>query len=347
MIAKSKGRINGKMNGRERFFAYLEGKPVDRIPNLSIIKAIAARLSNIPYGLYCTNYKYLVKAYMSCCERFGIDTTNVMSDPYREACDFGMDVEFHENDMPKAKQVFIKDKKDISKLKPYNPYEARRAVNTCKAIELFKNLAGERLVIYGIVEMPFSEAVMLRGMQNLMIDLYDDPGFVMKLMDIIFETMKEYAKAQIKAGADVIGFGDAPASLVSPEIYREIILPYEKELIKTVHDHGALVRLHICGNVNHLLPDMVETGADIIDIDWMVDVKEATRICGDNIFLAGNIDPVSIYLEGTPKLVKSKVKELASINSRTLFISSGCEIPKDTPEENVLAHKEALEELGH
>ena len=335
------------MNGRERFFAYLEGKPVDRIPNLSIIKAVAARLAGVPYGLYCTDYRYMVKAYMSCCERFGIDTTNVMSDPFREAYDFGMEVEFQENDMPKARHELIMDKEDISRLRPYDPYKAKRAVNTCNAIKLFKDVADDRLIIYGIVEMPFSEAATLRGMQNIMTDLYDDPEFVLKMMDIILETMKEYAKAQIKAGADVVGLGDAPASLVSPKIYSEIILPYEKELIKVIHDNGALARLHICGNINHLLPLIAETGADIVDIDWMVDVREATRIFGNRIFLSGNIDPVSIYLAGTPELVKSKVRELASINHRTLFISSGCEIPKDTPEENILAHKEELENIKY
>ena len=334
------------MNGRERFFAYLEGKPVDRIPNLSIIKAISARLASVPYGLYCTDYRYLVKAYLCCCERFGIDTTNVMSDPFREACDFGMEIEFRENDLPMAKHELIPDKKDISKLKPFDPFEAKRAVNTCNAIKLFKDMAGDRLVITGVVEMPFAEAATLRGMQNIMTDLYDDPEFVLKMMDIILATMKEYAKAQIKAGADIIHFGDAAASLVSPKIYSEIILPYEKELIRTVHNNGALARLHICGDNNHLLPLMAETGADIVDIDWMVDVTEATRIFEDKKFLSGNLDPVSIYLEGTPQLVKNKVRELASINNRTLFISSGCEIPKYTPEDNILAHKEELEKIG-
>lgn len=334
------------MNGRERFFAYLEGREVDRIPNLSTIKAIAAKLAGVPYGKYCTDYRYMVRAYMSCCEKFGIDITGVMSDPFREAYDFGMDIEFREDDMPRSKGPLIPEKGDIGKLRPYDPYKAKRAVNTCNAIRLFKETAGDRLVIYGIVEMPFSEATMLRGMQNAMLDLYEDPGFVIKMMDIILETMKEYAVAQIKAGADVVGFGDAPASLVSPDTYREFILPYEKELIKTVHEHGAYARLHICGNINHLLKDMANTGADIIDIDWMVDVKKATEIFKDRIFISGNLDPVSVYLQGTPGLVMSKVRELAGINHRTLFISSGCEIPKDSPVENIIAHDRALRESG-
>jgi MtaA/CmuA family methyltransferase len=334
------------MNGRERFFAFIEGRPVDRIPDFSTIKAVAAKYAGIPYGLYCMDCRYLVKAYMSCCEIFGIDITGVMSDPYREAYDFGMELEFRDDDMPRSKQVLIKDKKDIYKLKPYDPYKARRALNTCNAIKLFKETAGDRLVIYGIVEMPFSESVTLRGMQDAMADIYDDPELLYDMMDIILPVMKLYAIAQIKAGADVVGFGDAPASLVSPKIYREMILPYETELIKTVHDNGALARLHICGNINHILPYMAQTGADIIDLDWMVDPAKAADILGDEIFISGNLDPVAVYLEGTPETVRSKVRELASLKLKTLIISSGCEIPRDAPVENIMAHRLALEEIG-
>jgi MtaA/CmuA family methyltransferase len=334
------------MTGRERVFAFLKKQPVDRIPNLSINKAAAARLSNTPYGLYCTDYRRLVTSYLGCCERFGIDTTNVMSDPLREAADFGAAIRYSDDRLPILLEPLIQEQEDIRKLKPYNPYEARRAVNTCNGIRLFRQLAGERLVICGIIEMPFAEAATLRGVQNIMLDLYDDPDFVIEMMEIILETMKKYIRAQKEAGADLMWFGDAAASLVSPELYARYILPYEQRMIRQAKEEGMITRLHICGNTNHLLGLMDQSGADIIDLDWMVDLQQALSLFSDQTFISGNLDPVALYLEGTPAMIRDKVFELASLNCRTLIISSGCEIPRNSPDVNIEAHVRALEDFA-
>jgi MtaA/CmuA family methyltransferase len=270
----------------------------------------------------------------------------MMSDPLREAADFGASVIYKENHMPVLREVFIKDQKDIKKLKPYNPYEAPRSVNTCSGIKLFQERAGDRLIICGIAEMPFAEAATLRGVQNIMLDLYDDPAFVIEMMDIILETMKSYVTAQKIAGADIMWFGDAAASLVSPDSYAQYILPYEQKLIKYAKDIGMITRLHICGNTSHLVDLMDESGADIIDIDWMVDLRKTINTFGEQTFIAGNLDPVAMYLTGNPGIIREKVFELANMNCSTLIISSGCEIPRDSPVENILAHVLALEEFS-
>ena len=83
-----------------------------------------------------------------------------------------------------------------------------------------------------------------------------------------------FAVAQVEAGADFVGIGDAVASLLSPRAYRAYALPYEQRIIRAVHDAGGRVKLHICGNTSRHLPDMATTGADIIDLDWMVDLAE-------------------------------------------------------------------------
>ena len=86
--------------------------------------------------------------------------------------------------------------------------------------------------------------------------------------------------ALAKAGADIIGLGDAVCSQISPKMYRRYALPYEQRIFAAVHELGARGRLHICGKTTHLLPDMLQSGADIIDLDWMVDLKQSAQILG-------------------------------------------------------------------
>ena len=95
--------------------------------------------------------------------------------------------------------------------------------------------------------------------------------------------------------------------MVSPRMYRQFALPYEQRIFAAVHEMGTLARLHICGNTNRILADMAASGADIIDLDWMVDMGEAARLFGDGPAACGNFDPVSVMLQGTVEQVKEAV----------------------------------------
>ncbi|HSV31637.1 MAG TPA: uroporphyrinogen decarboxylase family protein, partial [Atribacteraceae bacterium] len=168
---------------------------------------------------------------------------------------------------------------------------------------------------------------------------------VQALLDLCVQTGLRFARAQVDAGADLIGVGDAAVSMISPRIYEELILPYEQNLIQGIHDMGCRVKLHICGNTTTLLPLMARTGADIIDLDWMVDLALARRLCGDSIILCGNVDPVSVVLQGTPEDVRRKSIECFQQAGMPFILSAGCEIPAATPEENLRALCESVREM--
>ena len=90
----------------------------------------------------------------------------------------------------------------------------------------------------------------------------------------------EFARAQVEAGADLIGVGDAAASLVGPQIYEEFVRPYEQRLVDGLHAMGTRVRLHICGNIRRILPGIGSLGCDMVDIDSMVPLDQARREMG-------------------------------------------------------------------
>jgi len=334
------------MNAYQRVMNRVQGKPVDKVPNLNILMAFAARYAGISFDKFCRDYRYLVEANIKCCEDFGIDMLNTMSDPFRETYDFGANIVFPYDSLPLAKELFIKEPLDIIKLKSFLPWESVRILDRIRAIELYKKDFKGEYAILGWVEGCFAEAVDLCGMNNIMLDFYDDPSFLTQIMDICLGVEIACAKAQIEAGADFIGIGDAAASLISPKQYLECVLPYEKKMVESIHHAGAKVKLHICGNITHILDEIWKTGADIIDVDWMVDWKKACEIITPHTCINGNYDPVAIVMKGTPETIKKAVRECLKFDDNWMCSSAGCEIPVDTPLANLQACNEALVEYA-
>ena len=151
---------------------------------------------------------------------------------------------------------------------------------------------------------------------------------------------------QIDAGADIIGLGDAIASIVSPAMYRKFALPYEKRIFDSVHEKGALARLHICGNTSKILPDMLASGADFIDIDWMVDYAKAAETFGDDASPVGNFDPVAVMHNGSEQTIKDATLHCLKVGGPRSFSAAGCEIPDGTPPNNLLVHARVLRDAG-
>ena len=200
----------------------------------------------------------------------------------------------------------------------------------------YKMRIGGRVSILGWIEGPAAEAADLRNVMNFLTDLMDDEGYSGALMDLCVETAIRFARAQVEAGADTIGIGDAIASQVSPPVYERLIQPSEKLLIGEVRKMGALVRLHICGNITHLLPGIAGLGVDILDLDHMVDMKLARQAVGAKVALAGNINPLTVR-SGAPQEIAAAIRQTYEAVGNPYLVNAGCEIPSGTPQENLLA----------
>jgi len=331
------------MTSYERYQNRLKGEAVDRPPNFDIMMQFAAHWINKPLRQYYLDAKVLVEANMAMVEDFELDIVQAISDPYREAHDLGLKVEFPHDALPLSNIPLIKEPADLSKLKYIDPGQGRRMSDRLEAIRLFKESVGGRVPIMGWVEGALAEAADLRGVGPLMMDLFERPEWVSELLEFCCEQNIEFARAQIQAGADIIGLGDAVASQVSPEWYRQYALPYEQRIFAAVKQSGGCPRLHICGDTTLILEGMAESGADIIDLDWMVDYRRAAELYGTTgPAVCGNFDPVKIMLQGTPEEVKIAVTYCLEVGGEKNFSCAGCEIPDGTPPENLKAQSEVL-----
>jgi MtaA/CmuA family methyltransferase len=327
------------MNGRERVLAFLRGEAVDRIPVMPVVMMFCADHIGVKYGRYVQDFRTLAEAQIRTAEAFDLDIVSIMSDPAREACDCGARIEFFD-DQPAAineEEALLSDKSRLDSLGFPAPLSGGRMHSSVNALELMKQRVGHEKALMGWVEGPCAEGADLRGINRLMVDFFDDPDFVHRLFEFVLQMELGYARAQAAAGADIIGIGDAAASLIGPDLYEEFVWPYEKRLVEGLHEMGAYVRLHICGDTNQITGAMGRLGCEIVDLDYFTSVAKARAAMGPEQILLGNINPVSELRDSTPERITAAFAECHRQAGPRYIVGAGCEVPRDTPPENVRA----------
>ena len=335
------------MNSLERYLATVKDMPTDFLPRVPILMQFAAEYIGSNYAAFASDWRVLVEANLRCREAFGFDQVSVISDPYREVQGFGGEIRYEADHAPTCPRPPLADIHDLSPLRDDpDPYACERMLDRLMAVRAFRERVGGECSILGWVEGPAAEAADLRGVQDFLMDLMDDEEACRALMARCTHTAIRFAEAQLAEGADTIGIGDAIASQLPPDRDRALVWPFEKRLVEAIRAKGGLVKLHICGNINHLLPHIGELGVDILDIDHMVDPALARQAVGASVAIAGRVDPVADVLNGTPESIRAEVAASYAALGNPHLVMAGCEIPPGTPPANLKALCEPLAYAG-
>lgn len=325
------------MTSSERLQALLAGQPVDHLAAMPILMIWAAQYSGVSYADYCRDYRVLCDCQLRVLEDFPLDVVQLISDPYRETADVGAELQYHDDGPPRCLKPPFADSEKLTKVAIPSVFQGGRMEDRVRGAEYLKARVGGEVPIMGWVEGPLAEAVDLRGMQTFMMDLVDKPQFVADLLDFALELAIAFAVAQVQAGCDLIGIGEAAASLVGPVVYEELVLPREQKLVAAIHEAGAVARLHICGNTRRLLKLMPQTGCEIIDLDYLFPIEEARPEMGPEPIILGNFDPVSALLHARPEQVYATCARCHAACGTRHIVGPGCEVPPGTPTPNVRA----------
>jgi len=324
------------MNKNEQFDQLLqEGKVDSKVLFRPILMQFAAEYIGSNYGKFASDYKVLVEANLRCMDDFGLDMLGLISDPYRETSAFGAEVKFVSNGVPRCLKLIVNTIEDVINLKNPDVYKSNRTFDRIKAGEVLSKKTQGNIPIIGWIEGPLAEACDLAGMENMMMRLMTEPDFANRLMDKCMTTAKDFAKAQLDAGCRIIGIGDAVCSQIDTHTYDTYVRDRHKELIAYIHELGGKIKLHICGDTNHLLSSYKHLNLDILDLDWQVDIAHARSVVGDKVILAGNINPVWIQNKTAAEILECCKTMVDKYKNERYILSAGCEITPLTSPENL------------
>ena len=325
------------MTPKERINAIIKGDSYDRPAVTPIFMAWASHFIGHTYRDYYLDGDILAEAQLAVTRAFNLDQVSAISDPWREASAYGMEYEYPPEGVGRPKEIFIKTRSEISLVKRFDIENAERTKQRIDSVRKMAAEVGQTHSVLGWVEGPMAEYGDLRGVENAMLDLIDEPDIFVEAGDVIVENAIAFAVAQIKAGADMVGVGDSAASLISPEMYAGLVMPLERKLIAAIHEAGATAKLHVCGNISNIVEYMVDSGTDVIDVDWMVSLSRARELAGPDVTLCGNINPAGVLFEGSPEDVAEAAKECLNAVPDKFILMPGCEVPPATPEKNIRA----------
>ncbi|MBM3330523.1 hypothetical protein FJY68_01570 [candidate division WOR-3 bacterium] len=322
----------GEQNRSRRFAALMRGeKPARPVVFPMVAANHAARLEGFSISEAVTQPDTLARVLYSAYRFYGYDLIMVFTDTMVEAEAMGAQVLIPEDDDP-----FLLEPPRLSRLEPADPEKDGRMPVVLEATSRLKALLEDEAPILTSLKGPFSLASFLHGIDKFLEDLLTDPGRAHQFLRIATDNQLAYADAVVKAGGiPFIGDPVASGSLVSPEMFREFARPYLEQLVRSIHEAGAKAGLHICGETKGLLRDMAATGADFLSIDEM-DLALARQEVGDRVVLMGNVS-TNLLLEGPPEQVTAAATTCLDRGGQSLILSSSCDVPTESPKENVRA----------
>ncbi|UCD50233.1 MAG: uroporphyrinogen decarboxylase family protein [Phycisphaerales bacterium] len=325
------------MTPKERIQATLQGHACDRPAVTPIFMAWAANFIGRTYRDYYLDGDVLAESQLAVTRAFNLDQISAISDPWREASAYGMEFDWPADGVGKPKELLMRTPADIDRIKAFDIENAERPRQRVASVAQMAQAVGQTHSVLGWVEGPIAEYADLRGVENTMMDLIDAPEMYLKAAETIVDNAIRFARAQIEAGAEMIGVGDAVASLINPQMYQDFVLPLEKRLFDGIHEAGATVKLHICGDISRNIEHIAQTGADIVDLDWMVSIEAARKAVGPDVTLCGNFDPSAVLLQGSPADVAKAARACLAAGGPRFILQPGCEVPPGTPEANIRA----------
>jgi uroporphyrinogen-III decarboxylase len=217
--------------------------------------------------------------------------------------------------------------------------------------------AGEEVSIHSEIFSPFTQLLELMDYTQGLLALMDDPGKFKACLEALTQGAIALGRGQAARGVDAVLMSSAFAGsgFISPEHYREFVLPFERKVIEGIHsEFDVPVYTHTCGLIGDRLDLLEATGTDGIDtLDppplGNVDLADAKERIGGHLFIKGNLDPVNVILNGTPEKVLAEARHCIEVAAPGggYILSSACSIAPHAPPDNILKLHEAAEQFGN
>jgi uroporphyrinogen decarboxylase len=229
----------------------------------------------------------------------GVDAAILFSDILIPLEAMGLTLEFHENRGP----VFpdpVRDRQSVDRLIIPDPDEHLGFV--LETIRILRRELAQKVPLIGFAGAPFTLATYLieGGSSKFFFDtkkmMFSDPELYSALLEKITECTSLYLKAQAAAGAQALQIFDSWAGVLAPEDFKRYALPYVKRIIADLKDVTDVPIIYFANNGATLLDLSKTSGADVLGLDWRVDIAKAVEQLGPDVSVQGNLDPIALLL---------------------------------------------------
>lgn len=294
----------------------------------------------------CKTPSLAAEVTVTAAERLGVDAAIIFADILLILEPMGVELEFAQGEGPVIHNP-VRQASDVDRLRQLEDVSALEFVN--EAIRQTRRALKPNIPLIGFSGAPFTLASYLTeggGSKNYVHTkqlMYNDSGAWHAMMSLIAANLVKYLNAQIDAGAQAIQIFDSWIGCLSPDDYRELVLPHSRAVIQNIKPGVPVI--HFGTGTATLLELMREAGGDVIGLDWRVRLDEGWRRVGHDVAVMGNLDPVALFAKRDVLLAQAKrVLDQAGGRPGHIF-NLGHGILPETPVENVIALVEFVHEL--
>lgn len=294
----------------------------------------------------CKNPALAAEVTVTAVERLGVDAAIIFADILLILEPLGIELEFAKGEGPVIHNP-VRKAFDVDRLRELEDPNALEFVY--EAITQTRNALKPDVPLIGFCGAPFTLASYMTeggGSKNYVHTkrlMYDDAGAWHAMMALISRALVKYLNAQIAAGAQAVQLFDSWVGCLSPDDYREFVLPHTKSVIRGVTPGVPVI--HFGTGTAALLELMREAGGDVIGLDWRVRLDEGWQRVGHDVAVMGNLDPITLFAK-QDVLRAHAIKVLEQAHGRAGHIFNlGHGILPETPVENVIALVEMVHGL--
>jgi uroporphyrinogen decarboxylase len=307
-------------------------------------REVRARMSFLEL---CKTPALAAEVTVTAAERLGVDAAIIFADILLIVEPMGLSLEFGKGEGPVIHNP-VRSATDVDRLREVEDVEALSFV--FDAIRETRRALRPDLPVIGFAGAPFTLAsyIVEGGASKNYVRtkslMYNDSGAWHAMMSLISRALTKYLNAQIEAGAQAVQLFDSWVGTLSPDDYREYVLPHTRNVIKGVKAETPVI--HFGTGTGALLELMREAGGDVIGLDWRVRLNEAWQRIGYDVGVMGNLDPVMLFADKDHLREQARlILEQAAGRPGHIF-NLGHGILPETPVENVIALVETVHELS-
>ena len=304
--------------------------------------------AKVDFLTLCKTPELAAKVTLQPVDILGVDAAILFSDILIPVEAMGMHLEFSDKKGPVLGEP-VRSKSGLDRLIIPDTEDSMPFV--LEAIKILRRELETKVPLIGFSGAPYTLATYIieggssKNFINTKRMMYQNPGLYAALMEKITATVIDYLSAQVKAGAQAVQLFDSWAGILAPFDYEKVIFPYVKTVVKALKKFGVPVIYFVndCAGIIHVIK---KSGADVIGIDWRVDMGRAVRSLGNKVSVQGNLDPCVLF--GPKEHIEERVQEILNKadGARGHVFNLGHGILPETPVENAIAMVEAVHRLS-